>query len=377
MGERGDRRPGVSVRSRLALSYAGFLVLAGALLLAVVWVFLLRYVPDTNITSRFGFVPNRSDLQRAFWPPALAAMGFLLVFGLVGGWFLAGRMVAPLERIGEAARAAAEGSLSHRLRLPGRQDEFREVADAFDLMLERLEEHVGQQRRFAANASHELRTPLATTQTLLEVARADPGHADSELLKRLHAVNARAIAVSEALLLLGRADGRSFDHEPVDLSLLAEEAAEQLLATGERRGVSVEVDGDPAWTSGSPALLSQVVTNLLQNAIVHNAGPGGWAAVRTAAGADGSLLEIENTGPLLSAEQARTLAEPFHRGSGRLSEPRADHVGAGLGLAIVRSIVTAHDGTLQVRPRPEGGLLVTVQLPGRAPGPERRAGEDR
>src|SRR5690348_17878521 len=135
---------------------------------------------------------------------------FLLAFGLVGGWLLAGRMLAPLTRITDATRLAANGSLSHRIRLPGPRDEFRELADAFDTMLARLEAHVAEQKRFAANASHELRTPLAITKTLLDVARNDPDRDARELIARLYAVNARAIDLSEALLLLSRADQRSF-----------------------------------------------------------------------------------------------------------------------------------------------------------------------
>src|SRR5690606_39272675 len=120
------------------------------------------------------FVPNRSDLQRAFGPAAVAVMLFLLVFGLVGGWILAGRMLSPLSRITEVTRSAGNGSLSHRIRLKGRSDEFRELADSFDTMFDQLETHVAEQQRFAANASHELRTPLAITQTLLNVAQNDP-----------------------------------------------------------------------------------------------------------------------------------------------------------------------------------------------------------
>ena len=123
---------------------------------------------------------------------------------------------------------AATGALSHRIELEGRQDEFRELADSFDAMLARLEAHVAEQQRFAANASHELRTPLAITQTLLDVARNDLHHDNGELVDRLHAVNTRAIDLTEALLLLSRADQRSFVREPVDLSLIAEEATEAL-----------------------------------------------------------------------------------------------------------------------------------------------------
>ena len=206
-----DRAPGLSVRLKLTLSYAGFLMLAGALLLAAVWVFLLRYVPDGDQTSPVRAFPFRSVLLRDFAPTAAAAvLVFLLVFGLLGGWLLAGRMLAPLTRITDATRMAATGSLSHRIRLQGRSDEFRELADAFDAMLARLEAHVAEQQRFAANASHELRTPLAITQTLLDVARNDPNRDNGELVDRLHVVNTRAIDLTEALLLLSRADQRSF-----------------------------------------------------------------------------------------------------------------------------------------------------------------------
>ena len=140
----------------------------------------------------------------------MIVLAFLLAFGLLGGWLLAGRMLAPLDRITDATRMAATGSLSHRIGLEGRNDEFRELADAFDAMLARLEAHVAEQQRFAANASHELRTPLAITQTLLDVARSDRGRDTDELVDRLHAVNARAIDLTEALLLLSRADQRSF-----------------------------------------------------------------------------------------------------------------------------------------------------------------------
>src|SRR5881397_3211960 len=164
-----DRTPGLSVRLKLTLSYAGFLMLAGAVLLAAGYFSLSRGVHPGVIFM----VRSHADLLHFFAPIAAIVMAFLLVFGLLGGWLLAGRMLAPLTRITDATRTAATGSLAHRIELEGRQDEFRELADAFDTMLARLEAHVAEQQRFAANASHELRTPLAITQTLLDVARND------------------------------------------------------------------------------------------------------------------------------------------------------------------------------------------------------------
>jgi two-component system sensor histidine kinase VanS len=358
-----DRTPGLSVRLKLTLSYAGFLMVAGALLLAVVWVFLLRYVPDGIRTPEM-FGPSRSDLLDAFVPKAAWALVFLLVFGLLGGWLLAGAMLAPLTRITHATRLAAGGSLSHRIQMEGRNDEFRELADTFDTMLARLEAQVAEQQRFAANASHELRTPLAVTQTLLDVARNDPRRDTVELVDRLHFVNARAIDLTEALLLLSRADQRAFTREDVDLSLMAEEATETLLPLAEERGLTIETSGDLAATSGSRALLQQMTTNLVHNAIVHNLPEHGTVWVTTSAHPAMVVLSVENTGEKLSAQMASTIVEPFQRGTGRI---RTDHEGIGLGLAIVKSIVQAHDGTLTVTPRAAGGLCVTVQLPAAPP----------
>ncbi|MFI8101098.1 sensor histidine kinase [Streptomyces sp. NPDC086023] len=354
------RRPGPSARLKLALSYAGFLAVAGALLLAVVWLFLLRHVPD-NSQGLLGISPNRYLLVHTFAPAAAGAMGFLLVFGLVGGWLLAGRMLAPLTRITAAARLAGGGSLSHRIRMEGRQDEFRELSDAFDSMLEQLDSHVAEQRRFAANASHELRTPLAISRTLLDVALKDPSRDRDEVLARLRTVNARAIGLTEALLLLSRSDRGGFDREDVDLSLVAEEAAETLLPLAEQRGASLVVTGGEARAGGSPELLLRMVTNLVQNAVVHNLPADGSVTVRTAADGDTGVLRVENTGPPVPPELLPTLTEPFQRGRERVRTD--EHAGVGLGLAIAHSVVRAHGGTLDLAPRPAGGLVVTVRLP--------------
>jgi two-component system sensor histidine kinase VanS len=360
-----DRAPGLSARLKLTLSYAGFLMLAGALLLVVGYFSLSRGVHPGVIF----LVHSHGDLLRAFAPTAAVALVFLLVFGLLGGWILAGRMLEPLARITDATRTAANGSLSHRIRLPGRRDEFRELADAFDTMLAQLEAHVTEQQRFAANASHELRTPLAITQTLLDVARNDPNRDTGELVDRLHAVNTRAIDLTEALLMLSRADQRSFTPERVDLSLIAEEATETLLPLAEKRGLTIETSGDMTPIIGSHALLLQLTTNLVQNAIVHNLPEQGAVWVTTSVHPKSAVLTVENTGEKLTPQVVATLAEPFLRGSERI---RTDHAGVGLGLAIVESITQAHDGTLTLTPRDAGGLRVTVQLPAAPPPPHAR-----
>src|SRR5688572_29474092 len=354
------RAPGLSVRLKLTLSYAGFLMLAGAVVLVVGYFSLSRGVHPGVIF----IVRSHADLLRNFAPIAAMVMAFLLVFGLVGGWLLAGRMLAPLTRITDATRVAATGSLSHRIQLEGRTDEFRELADAFDAMLARLEAHVAEQQRFAANASHELRTPLATTQTLLDVARNDLNRDTGELVDRLRAVNTRAIDLTEALLVLSRADRRSFTREHVDLSLIAEEATETLLPLAESRGLTIETSGDMTPTTGSNALLLQMTTNLVHNAIVHNLPEQGTVWVTTSAQPKSVVLTVENTGEKVTPQLVATLVEPFLRGTERI---RTDHAGVGLGLAIVKSITQAHDGTLTLTPRAAGGLRVAVQLPAARP----------
>ncbi|GAA0402556.1 VanSc-type vancomycin resistance histidine kinase VanS [Acrocarpospora corrugata] len=352
----------MSVRLKLTLSYAGFLMLAGALPLAAVWIFILRHLPD--YTSVPGGVLSRTTLLRDFASAAGAVLLLLLMFGLAGGWILAGRMLAPLTRIADATRLATTGSLSHRIRLPGRRDEFRELADVFDGMLERLEAHVAEQQRFAANASHELRTPLAISKALLDVARTDPHRDIGELVDRLHAVNTRAIDLTEALLLLSRAEQRSFTREHVDLSLVAEEATETLLPLAEKHGVTIETCGDITPTIGSQTLLLQLTMNLVQNAIVHNLSEQGTVWVNTSVRPKTVVLAVENTGETLTPRLVSTLTEPFQRGTERI---HTDHAGVGLGLAIVKTITHAHDGTLTLTPRSAGGIRITVELPATAP----------
>lgn len=231
-------------------------------------------------------------------------------------------------------------------------------------MLARLEAHVAEQQRFAANASHELRTPLAISKALLEVARTDPNRDTGELIDRLHAVNTRAIGLTEALLLVSRAEQRSFTREQVDLSLLAEEATETLLPLAEKHGVTIETSGDIAPTLGSQALLLQLTTNLVHNAIIHNLPRQGTVWVNTGVRPKTVVLTVENTGEKLTPELVSTLTEPFQRGTERI---HTDHAGVGLGLAIVKTITHAHDGTLTLTPRSAGGIRITVELPATAP----------
>jgi two-component system sensor histidine kinase VanS len=295
---------------------------------------------------------------------SVIVLAIMTVVSIALGWLIAGRVLRPLRAMTASTRQISERNLNERLALSGPRDELKDLADTIDGLLARLQAHVAEQQRFAANASHELRTPLAITQTLLDVARNDPKDANGELVDRLHEVNSRAIDLAEALLLLSRADQPCFTREHVDLSLVAEEAAETLLPLAEKRGVTIETSGGVTSTRGSHALLLQMATNLVHNAIVHNLPERGTVSVTTGVQAERVKLTVENTGEKLTPQLVATLTEPFQRGTERI---HSDHAGVGLGLAIVKRIAQAHDGTLTLTPRIAGGLCVTVQLPAAPP----------
>ncbi|MEW9530906.1 sensor histidine kinase [Microbispora sp. NPDC049125] len=360
-------RPGTmsSARLRLALSYAGFLVVAGVAVLAGVYL-VLRYVPDYPLTAANpsetgGAVASRGEILGTLVKMSGFILAFLAVAGMTGGWILAGWVLRPLRRIDEAARIAATGRLDHRVRLQGRHDEFRRLADAFDAMLDRLHDAFATQERFAANASHELRTPLAITATMLDVARRDPPGQDYPvLLDRLQAVNARAIGLTEALLRLADANAISAVSEPVDLAAVTRAAVAELSGEARHRDLVIEARLDPAVTMGDATLLGRLAGNLVQNAVRHNHDAGAvW--VTTERGGPAVTLRVENTGVPYTAEAAAQLTEPFLRGDGRVSRAGRER-GYGLGLALVARIVAVHHGTLDIRPRAAGGLAVTVTL---------------
>ncbi|MBS1879580.1 MAG: HAMP domain-containing protein [Actinobacteria bacterium] len=381
--------PAWTVRLRLTLLYGGLFLVSGVVLLAITYL-LFRSAAGVNLifpngaTHRSaspslneaatnleaerrvramyaGAVERNTDLLHQGLIRSVVVLAIMTLVSIALGWLVAGRVLRPLRVMTATTRQISERNLNRRLALAGPHDELKDLADTIDGLLARLEAHVAEQRRFAANASHELRTPLALTQTLLDVARADPNHDSDELVERLAVVNTRAIDLTEALLVLSRADQRSFASQRVDLSLIAEEATETLLPLAEKRGVTIESSGAPVPALGSRALLLQLTTNLVHNAIVHNQPQGGTVWVTTGADSEGAVLTVENTGEQLTPELVSTLEEPFLRGSERV---RSDQAGVGLGLAIAKSITQAHDGTLTLTPRIGGGLRVTAQLSG-------------
>jgi two-component system sensor histidine kinase VanS len=372
--------PSRTVRLRLTLLYGGLFLVSGVVLLAIMYL-LFRQAGRINLIVstgashgsakpealsritelRYSQLAQRStaDLHQGLLKAGIAVASMTAV-SIALGWLVAGRVLRPLRAMTATTRQISERNLNERLALSGPRDELKDLADTIDGLLARLEAHVAEQQRFAANASHELRTPLSLTQTLLDVARKDPNRDDGELVDRLHEVNTRAIDLTEALLLLSHADRRSFTPEPVDLSLIAEEAIETLLPLAEKRDITIETSGDVTPTLGSHALLLQLTTNLVHNAIVHNLPEQGSVWITSGLQPGTAVLTVENTGDKLTRQLVSTFDEPFQRGTERI---RTDHAGVGLGLAIVKSITQAHDGTLTLTPRAAGGLRVTVQLP--------------
>jgi two-component system sensor histidine kinase VanS len=357
------------MRWRLALSYALFLEAAGGITLLGIYIF-LRYAPAYPLIQGDALdlgrlVGSRPMILQTVVGASITILIVLALMGITGGWILAGWVLRPLQRIHDGARIVATGRLDYRINLTNRNDEFRDLADTFDAMLDRLQDAFAVQERFAANASHELRTPLSVMQTMIDVARRDPEGQDyPQLVHRLGITNARAIGLTESLLRLADANAITVTAEPVDLATVVEEVLDECADEAARHTLSITKRLDPAPVVGDRDLLTQLVFNLVQNAIRHNVPSGKidiatWhdPATRT------SILQIENTSLPISPELAARLTEPFLRGAGRIERSKREQRGYGLGLALVDRITEVHHGTLTIVPGPTNGLVLTVQFP--------------
>ncbi|MFG3341620.1 sensor histidine kinase [Glycomyces sp. NPDC048151] len=378
----------LTLRARLTLVYGGLFVLGGMLLLFLTYSLVANAVPgtggDTNElqSSVSGMEPLPEDavltesrrivMVGEVWGEALGEItnqGVLALFlvslaTIALGWFIAGRMLRPLQHVTDTAAQIAESpaadkGLHQRIRISGPRDELRELAETFNRMLERLDQSFDGQRAFISNASHELRTPLTVTRALLEVAvhRRDAS-ADVRLLgETLLEVNSRHERLIDGLLLLMRSDRELTDRSYVDLADVAVHVVAQT-PSGE---VTVTADCEEAPALGDPVLLERLVQNLVENAVRYNTGEDGWVRVATRRDGAASVLEVANSGPVVPAFEVEGLFEPFRRlGTERLATASK---GAGLGLSIVRAIAKAHGGEAAAVARPEGGLVVTVHLP--------------
>ena len=368
----GSRLRRLTIRARLTLTYAGLVTGSGAALIALVYLYMSRLqlaVPEEQMSpdGGEGEVYLRVTLMSEFLDKMLAiSLGALVLLALASsavGWVVAGRMLAPLSTMNEAAKRAASGDLSQRLALKGPRDEIRDLADTYDHMLDSLETSLGTYRRFAANASHELRTPLATAQTMIDVTLADPTASAEQLrslAERLRETNRANVETVDALLDLAEAQSGDLYREQVDLGEVVASALSQLVPEAGTREVDLPEPPDAlVVVEGDPVLLRQAVSNLLRNAVRHNVAHGGIELELTSTD-DRARLRVSNDGPLVPAERLESLREPFVRGSGR---GRTRDAGHGLGLAIVSAVATAHNGVLELSANPSGGLTVTLDLP--------------
>lgn len=380
-----------TIRIRLTLLYGGMFLIAGILLLSIIYLLAAQAlhigselpfrVVEGKVTSDICTFPpgppsaeaaNRAmnacvneqrqhaldDLLRR----SLFALLGLSIIAFAFGYAMAGRVLSPLGKITRTARNVAGTDLSRRIELDGPDDELKELADTFDDMLDRLERAFTAQQRFVANASHELRTPLAINRTLLEVQLSDPG-APAELHqlgRTLLATNERSEQLVEGLLLLARSDNQIVERKAVDLSEVASRAIEQVRAEAEAKGVEVRGERAPAVVQGNGVLLERIALNLVQNAVRYNVPEDGWVEVTTEAQHGQAVLVVSNTGPVVPAYEIDNLFEPFRR---LRQERTGSDRGVGLGLSIARSVARAHGGRIIAEPREGGGLVMRVTLP--------------
>ncbi|MFF3465953.1 sensor histidine kinase [Streptomyces sp. NPDC001984] len=384
-----------TIRIRLTLLYGGMFLIAGILLLSIIYLLAAQAIntgnqplfkivnfeklqvssdncPAMNTTSlplaAFNDAISQCvDHQRQVALDDLLSRSLLALLGLAViafafGYAMAGRVLSPLGRITRTARQVAGSDLSRRIELDGPDDELKELADTFDDMLERLQRAFTAQQRFVGNASHELRTPLAINRTLLEVHLSDP-HAPVELQqlgKTLLATNERSEQLVEGLLLLARSDNQIVERKPVDLAEVATQAIDQVHGEAEAKGVRIRGERRPAVVQGNGVLLERIALNLLQNAVRYNVAKDGWVEVNTEIEHGRAVLTVSNTGPVVPAYEIDNLFEPFRR---LRTERTGSDKGVGLGLSIVRSVARAHGGHIVAQPREGGGLVMRVTLP--------------
>ena len=392
------RLPRYTIRLRLAVLYGGVFAVSGTLLLALLFL-TVRYSSHSAVRSGEGVVArlverhahvsgstitvtpesaavrqakelgavavnvNNNDLHNLLILSAFA-LEIMLLASMALGWFLAGRVLRPLQTITSTARAISASNLHERLALKGPNDELRELGDTFDELLGRLESSFEAQRQFVANASHELRTPLTLERAILEVTLADP----SANIPTLRAACERVLAIGEqqermidALLTLARGERRLERREPLRLQSILSAVLAERREDFTRRGLRLETKLEDAPTSGDPRLIERLVSNLVDNAIVHNTA-GGWVTAAGTVEGGQATLRVCNSGPTIAPEELEQLTQPFRRlGTARTGHD--DDSGHGLGLSIIAAIATAHGATLSFQPQPAGGLQVEVRFP--------------
>jgi signal transduction histidine kinase len=307
-------------------------------------------------------VASQAHILESFKIGSAIALGLITILSFGLSWWMAGRVLRPVHRITDAARRLSEQTLHRRINLQGPDDELKELADTFDAMLARLEAAFTSQRRFVANASHELRTPLATERVLIDEALANRSAQPEDfrsILEQLRVNSEETERLVDALLVLARSERGIERLSDIDLAAAAESALAAAAPEAALKGVDIRSNLVSVAVKGDPGLLDRLVGNVVENGIRHNS-PGGWVEVVTRRAGSRALLDVSNTGPVLDAATVATLVEPFRRAG---PDRSGDDGGFGLGLSIVDGVVKAHQGSMTVRARPGGGLILVVELP--------------
>jgi signal transduction histidine kinase len=306
-------------------------------------------------------VASQAHILESFKIGSAIALGLITIVSFGLSWWIAGRVLRPVHRITDAARRLSEQTLHRRINLQGPDDELKELADTFDAMLARLEGAFNSQRRFVANASHELRTPLATERILIDEALANRSAQPKDfrsILEQLRVNSEETERLVDALLVLARSERGIERWSDVDLAGTAESALAAAGPQAALKGVEIRSNLVPVVVKGDRGLLDRLIGNVVENGLRHN-WPGGWVEVTTRRAGSRAFLDASNTGPVLDEATVATLIEPFRRAG---PDRSTDDGGFGLGLSIVDAVVHAHRGSMTLRPRPGGGLVVRVEL---------------
>ena len=393
------RRPGRTVRLRLTLLYGGFFLVCGCGLVAITYLFAdhassgsytYGYTEPDGHRLSCGISGHPAGTVAGAAAPAarsvtgpcgamalaqhawemhllLACSGIALaittVIAFALGWLVAGRVLRPLRTMTLATQRITERNLHERLALAGPDDELKRLADTIDDLLGRLEWAFDAQRRFVANASHELRTPLTMMRTALDVTTGKPGPQPAQVTVLAGKVRKgldRAERLLEGLLLLARARHAAVtDGTVVSLGQAAKAALAERGDAIAGLGLTLEQALADVPVRGSDVLLARMTENVIDNAVRHNQ-PGGWIKVTTDSQGPQARLAVETGGRVLDQREVSGLGQPFRRlGADRIGS----EAGTGLGLSIVAAVAAAHDGTLDLQAREEGGLRVTVTMP--------------
>jgi two-component system, OmpR family, sensor kinase len=288
--------------------------------------------------------------------------GVILLFGLVGGWWLVGRALQPLSEISSAATKISGSDLSQRISIAEAESELGQLANVLNSTFARLETAFAQQKQFAADAAHELRTPVTVilTQTQVTLSRERDAAGYKQTLEACQRAAQRMRKLIESLLALARLDAGQevLKRLRFDLARLVEDSVVLVKPLALECGVKITTELQPLEINGDSERVAQVVTNLLANAIQYNK-PDGEVHVQLKAENGLAILTVTDSGKGISAVDLPHVFERFYRAD----QSRTGAGNTGLGLAICQSIVSAHAGTIEVSSRENIGTTFTIRLP--------------